>query len=123
VVLLITSLLGAACRQLADASTGTDQHRTLVLIADEATRQTHSRYLAAVAALGSEVDVRLSSDPKLQLRYWDDLIYETVILLHPEARGWYQQESAMAIIRNGSGDAVRLPSSAAPATMSHCISL
>jgi oligosaccharyltransferase complex subunit beta len=79
-------LLCVACCQAANASTGTDRHRTLVLIGEEGIRQTHSKYLAAVKALGSELDVRLSSQPKLQLRHWDDLLYETVILLHPEAK-------------------------------------
>jgi hypothetical protein len=90
-LLLAVLLLGTACCQPANASTGTERHRTLVLIGDESTRQTHSKYLAVVEALGSELDIRLSSDPKLQLRHWDDLLYETVLLLHPEAKGWHAQ--------------------------------
>ena len=99
-------LLCAACCQVANASTGTNRHRTLVLIGEEGIRQTHSKYLAAVKALGSELDVRLSSDPKLQLRHWDDLLYETVILLHPEAKGGPEQwEVAAMIVCNDGCDA------------------
>jgi hypothetical protein len=105
-MLLAAVLLCAACCQVANASTGTGRHRTLVLIGEDGIRQTHSKYLAAVKALGSELDVRLSSDPKLQLRHWDDLLYETVILLHPEAKGEPEQkEVAAVVVRNGGCDA------------------
>lgn len=84
---LAAVLLAAATCHLAGATTGSEQHRTLALIGDEAARQTYSRYLAAVEAASGEFDVRLARDPKLQLRHWDDLLYETVIILHPEAKG------------------------------------
>lgn len=80
-------VLTLAVSHLAVATTGTERHRTLVLIGDEGARQTHSKYLAALEPLGTGLAVRLSSDSKLQLRHWDALLYETVILLHPEAKG------------------------------------
>lgn len=104
-VLLAAAVLCAACCQVANASTGTDRHRTLVLVGEEGIRQTHSKYLAAVEALGSELDIRLSSDPKLQLRHWDDLLYETVIVLHPEAKGRAAQESTPITVCNDGHDA------------------
>jgi len=85
-LLLVAALLFAAC-QPGSATTGTDKHRSLLLIRDEAARQSQSKYLALLESLGGEVDVRLSKDKKLQLRHWDDWLYETVVILDAEVAG------------------------------------
>lgn len=61
------------------------QSSTLVLASNNQITQTHSQFLASLAAAGAELDVRCSSNSSLQLRSWDTWLYSNVIFLHPDA--------------------------------------
>mmetsp|Transcript_16156 Transcript_16156/g.48396 ORF Transcript_16156/g.48396 Transcript_16156/m.48396 type:complete len:429 (+) Transcript_16156:258-1544(+) len=82
---LIALLIAAAACRLNTAAAQPEAHDTLVLIGNEAVRDTHSQFLNSLELLGAQVDIRRSSNSSLQLRNWDSWLYKHVVLLHPEA--------------------------------------
>ena len=59
----------------------------LVLVDDPLIRHTHSLYFADLASRGYELTFRAAGDKKLQLRDWDEWLYDKLVIFAPSATG------------------------------------
>ncbi len=75
--------------------------KVLVLLDDLKTRSTHSLYFNDLISRGYEISFKSASDKKLQLKDWDEWLYDKIVLLAPTATG-------------GQGALIRQPFQAVP---------
>ena len=59
----------------------------LVLVDDPFIRHTHSLYFGDLASRGYSLTFRAAGDKKLQLRDWDQWMYDKIIIFAPTAAG------------------------------------
>jgi oligosaccharyltransferase complex subunit beta len=59
----------------------------LVLLDDPLTRHTHSIYFSDLASRGFNLNYKAVGDRNLQLRDWDDWLYDHLIIFAPSATG------------------------------------
>lgn len=61
--------------------------KVLVLLDDLKTRSTHSLYFNDLISKGCEISFKSASDKKLQLKDWDEWLYDKIVLFAPTATG------------------------------------
>lgn len=61
--------------------------KLLVLVDDLKVRSTHSIYFSDLISRGYEISFKSVNDKKLQLKDWDEWLYDKVILFAPTATG------------------------------------
>lgn len=61
--------------------------KVLVLLDDSKIRSTHSLYFNDVISRGYEISFQTASNRKLQLKDWDEWLYDKIILFAPTATG------------------------------------
>ena len=59
----------------------------LVLFDDPLIRHTHSLYFGDLTSRGYSLTFRAAGDKKLQLRNWDEWMYDKIIIFAPTAAG------------------------------------
>ena len=59
----------------------------LVILDDPSIKHTHSTYLEDLATRGYDLTFRTVGDRKLQVRDWDDWLYDQLIVFAPSATG------------------------------------
>ena len=61
--------------------------RVLVLVDDPFIRHTHSVYFGDLTSRGYSLTFRAAADKKLQLRDWDEWMFEKLIIFAPTVTG------------------------------------
>ena len=61
--------------------------KVLVLLDDPLIRSTHSLYFSDLTSRGYDIFFKSASDRKLQLKDWDEWLYEKLIIFAPSATG------------------------------------
>ena len=77
VIALLTLLAAAACAA-GPASAGSQ--RVLVLLENLDLQQSHSDFFGGLSGRGYQLDFRQISDKKLQLKQWDEWLYDKLII-------------------------------------------
>ncbi len=63
------------------------EQKVLVLLDDPLIRSTHSLFFSDLSSRGYEISFKSASDRKLQLKDWDEWLYQKVIVFAPSATG------------------------------------
>lgn len=66
---------------LAAIAAGSQQQRVLVLLDRKELEGTHSEFLGSLRSRGYDLDVKPISDKGLQLKSWDDWLYDKLVIL------------------------------------------
>lgn len=74
-------LAACALAALCSGAVAAPGQRLLVLLDDPAMEQSHSRFLGALKARGYQVDARPIASSALQLKSWDEWLYDKVAIL------------------------------------------
>jgi hypothetical protein len=90
-LLLAATVLCTAAASVA----GAEQQSVLVLLDDPALEQSHSTFLKSLSARGYAVTIKPITHKALQLKSWDDWIYDKLVIL-----GSSNGELARALRRN-----------------------
>ena len=61
--------------------------KVLVLVDDPLLRSTHSLYFSDLTSRGYDIAFKSASDRKLQLKDWDDWLYDKIVIFAPSATG------------------------------------
>lgn len=61
--------------------------KILVVVDDPLIRNTHSQYFSDLIGRGHDVAIRSAGDKKLQLKDWDEWLYDKLVLFAPRADG------------------------------------
>lgn len=80
VAALVAVLLAVACSAAA-------QGKVLVLLDSLDFQRSHSQFLDTLWTRGYALDIRAISDKKLQLKQWDDWLYEKLVILGSKSGG------------------------------------
>ena len=77
----LAALLLAATLLCGVAAAAAGQQRVLVLLDDPAMEQSHSSFLKGLSARGYQLDIKPITDKSLQLKSWDEWLYDKAVIL------------------------------------------
>lgn len=85
---LITAALLLLAVGCASAAAVAGSQKVLVLLESLDLKLSHSDFFGGLAARGYELDFRKISDKKLQLKEWDNWVYDKLIIFGREGGEW-----------------------------------
>ena len=77
----LAALLLAATLLCGLAAAVAGQQRVLVLLDDPAMEQSHSSFLKGLSGRGYQLDIKPITDKSLQLKSWDEWLYDKAVIL------------------------------------------
>jgi oligosaccharyltransferase complex subunit beta len=79
-------LLGAACSASPPAAAASQ--KVLVLLEGLDLQESHSEFFGGLSSRGYQLDFKQISDKKLQLKNWDEWLYDKVIIFATKGGAW-----------------------------------